>query len=64
MAFLRIQVPRTTRHVHILHPGLLASHMFICGGTVYYYVSTGQILLELYQNILPSTSEEEDMVLL
>lgn len=36
MALLRIQVPRTTRHVHILHPGLLAAHVFICGGTVYY----------------------------
>lgn len=64
MALLRIQVPRTTRHVHILHPGLLAAHVFICGGTVYYSLSIGQILLELYQNILPSTSEKEDMVLL
>ena len=38
MALLRIPVPRTTRLFHILDPALLAVHMFIYGGTVYYYV--------------------------
>lgn len=64
MALLRIPVPRTSRLFHILDPALLAVHMFIYGGTLYYYVSIGHILLELYQNILPNTSEKEDVVLL
>ena len=38
MALLRIPVPRTSRLFHILDPALLAVHMFIYGGTLYYYV--------------------------